>query len=224
MNTQALLAGIEERLTLDTLRLQRHKALFNGIFAYYNEPIEAERLGWYAAEMMPYAPDRVEWAMNVWRRTARPTNQKPRAPLPEDLLPYLTETVSIDAQASEMAADIFTALTIGYNHADRAQAKLGPVAWLVVQRLGGWTALCRDCNTHDKHTFHAQVRDMAKGQLQRQQRSGVAAPCRPAQGARIETARTPTPLPQVEPRRLAAPSVYTAEIDAMVAQVLSKNS
>jgi len=72
--------------------------------------------------------------------------------------PPLTET----DKANEVMGAIMEALqSFGPMQPKEARAKLGPIAWFVVERVGGWNSLCMA--TYDQlNSMRAQVRDMAK--------------------------------------------------------------
>lgn len=224
MNPQALLASIKDRLTLDIQHLARLQRLWLMTYRYYGILLHPEQEAMYAQDLLPYPLEEVERAMQLYRVTPPPQGHKPRPPVPVDIIPMLTDYVSPEAEANEMAADIFAAIKLGYNHADIAEAKLGPIAWGIVQRLGGWAQLCRESKTDEARAFHAQVRDLALGALQRRHNAKAQAPTHKAlvDGATPAQALGAQPVASV-PRRLPKPSPYLEEFNKLVAQVLEKS-
>ena len=50
----------------------------------------------------------------------------------------------------------------GYSNAQSAAQELGPKCWQIVQRLGGWSHLCRNHLAKNDGILRAQIRDLAK--------------------------------------------------------------
>lgn len=57
----------------------------------------------------------------------------------------------------------------GWNNHDRAKAALGTLAWELVERNGGWQAICEASSQSDAGVFKAQLRDLAEAVYRRAQ-------------------------------------------------------
>ena len=214
-------------MALDLDRLQKHKTLWVQVYAYFGAPLHQPRLGWFAQDMMPYTPDEVADALELYRTTPPPTGHKPRPPIPNDIIAMLTEYVAPENEANALAADIWGSIgRIGYNHPDRAQAHLGPDGWQVVHLLGGWHNVCASAQADGRDTFHAQARDIAKGVLQRRQNTQVGTSRRltPGDQAALEAPAPAAaePLPELAaPRAEANPAAF-AYFNDLVQDLLQK--
>jgi hypothetical protein len=232
MQPAALITRMQERMALDSKKFARMSTLWLTAYRYYGHILHPDQESLYAEDMMAYAVEDVAAAIRTWRMTPPPENQKPRPPMPVDIVPLLNGGDTINARAGEMASNIHTALDkFGHPHMEDAQAHLGPVAWGVVKTLGGWSYLCRESQAKNGHLFHAQVRELAKSALMRERTDRVL-----GQGADVMPQVLPAPrhskpaalLPQgpltasMEPRRLPAPSRAVDEINAMVARLSAR--
>lgn len=76
--------------------------------------------------------------------------------------------MSIDAQSVAIATKIREGITTyGWANLRAANANLGEMAWVVVERLGGWQYICENHGLNlNPGTFHAQARDVAKSLLE----------------------------------------------------------
>jgi hypothetical protein len=72
-----------------------------------------------------------------------------------------------EAQASLIASEIRGGITLyGWSNQCAARAKLGEMAWQIVERLGGWNYICENHGVLLNSTaFFAQSRDLAKSLL-----------------------------------------------------------
>lgn len=193
MDVTCWLERAEKALALESKRLRLLRILWLDVYAYYGETPSKERLDWYAQDTLDFGVDEVEAAMGVWRQTPPPEGHRPRPPLPVDILKLLRPAeLSREDRANSIAALIFAAVgRYGRPNARRAQEKLGPEAWGVVEEIGGWSNLCATLTAERRDTFHAQTRDVAKGVLARSERLR-----RPLRG--LQAAPDPRILPSPE--------------------------
>jgi hypothetical protein len=144
--------------------LKQIKLHYIKLAAYYGVNLPDEVLCLYAKDLVHLPPEQVEHIMGILRlRLAR-------LPRPGDILAALNAPgASSEAQANEVAARIWKALgTDGYTNAQRAQKRIGPIGWEVVERLGGWQGLCLQTEHQARGTFFAQCRQLALATLERQ--------------------------------------------------------
>jgi hypothetical protein len=84
-------------------------------------------------------------------------------PMPGQIRALVNPTVSTEQQAIEAGNKIVEAMTkFGWTNPEKAKEFMGPIAWGVVQREGGWAQLCERTNNDDLPILKAQWRELAK--------------------------------------------------------------
>lgn len=104
-------------------------------------------------------------AFNKYRRDAA----NKFAPLPAAIRAMVNPSLSRDQEALEASKKIVEAMgKFGYLNPDKARNFMGPIAWEVVQREGGWPQLCQRTKNDDLPILGAQFRELAKVVIVRQ--------------------------------------------------------
>lgn len=87
---------------------------------------------------------------------------------PATLRPYLRPELSPEAKSNEVASRIRSAIgKFGWPNPEDARAYIGDLGWKVVERFGGWQALCENHGVDlSALTFHAQARDTVRGLIE----------------------------------------------------------
>jgi hypothetical protein len=118
-----------------------------------------------------------------------------RFPSVADIRGKIIPAVNVDAEAIEAANRILEAIRIhGYNQPAKAQEFMGEIAWLIVERQGGWLTLCEDLQVDQVPTVRAQWRELAKSLiLRRQSGADIAPPALPPRGRQELKAAIPPP-------------------------------
>lgn len=144
--------------------VQQLKQEYVILAAYYQQKIGDEALVLYAADLEDLDLSATLQAMHRLRR--QPGRRS--FPLPGDIRDAVAPSEgSAAAKANEIAGKITAAITrFGYTQPERAQAYLGELGWLIINRMGGWRALCNSLLSSEMGTFRAQARDIAKAQLE----------------------------------------------------------
>lgn len=84
-------------------------------------------------------------------------------PMPGQIRSMVSPEMSSDQLAVEAASKIVEAMAkFGWTNADNARTFMGEIAWDVVTREGGWTALCERTNNDDLPFLKSQWRELAK--------------------------------------------------------------
>lgn len=166
------------------------KSLLIRTARYYGQQLDDFAVRAYAADLARLDARDVERALNHLRMDPK----RRWVPLPAEVLAFLSPPVSRDAQAMEIAGRIQKTIgAVGQYRAEMAKDRLGPMAWAVVERLGGWQSVCT-VTANQRGTFYAQARDTAKACLEL---SHAQNPCLEAGVA----------LPELEaPKRQSAPT------------------
>lgn len=97
-----------------------------------------------------------------------------RMPLPAQIRAKALGALSAEElkdQARDVGGRIWESISrFGQWRAEDAEKALGEVAWVVVQRMGGWHSVCQITNS-DRTTFMAQCRDLAESCLRSNSRT-----------------------------------------------------
>ena len=84
-------------------------------------------------------------------------------PMPSDIREKLKTSVTSADLGRDIASRILLSVTLdGWTNPDRARARMGEIAWAVVQREGGWDTVCRTMSEECKTTAYAQLRDLSE--------------------------------------------------------------
>lgn len=130
---------------------------------YYGYAIDPYQITAYASDLSDLDQRAVERALNHMRED----HTRKRLPLPAEVRHFLSPKLSREAQAQDIVARIYANIQpIGQNRPKRAEEVLGPTAWEVVRRMGGWGFLCTS-DERDRNTQYAQAREQAKALLER---------------------------------------------------------
>jgi len=158
---------------------------------YYNEPIEKAGkpnirltyiIKWLEEEINP---NNYESLLNKVISEFEPTGVNPMP-----LIPHIARIAGKgtaekdkqdrwDAEAKEVISRIVYAIAkIGYVNPDRARVYVGELGWKIVERRGGWEAIC-GIEEKDLTSFTAQCRDLAKSILYRVDKGMTEKPALP---------------------------------------------
>jgi len=147
---------------MQDVNTQAIKAHYAKLSRYYGYQIDEYMIRAYAADLEDFDQRDVERALNHMRMDPA----RRRLPLPGEVRHFLRPKLSRDAEAQEIVSRIFANLgPVGRNNTEKAQAVLGPVAWEVVKRMGGWALLCNS-DERDRNIQYAQAREQAKACLE----------------------------------------------------------
>lgn len=93
--------------------------------------------------MLGYDERQVLAAVRALRIAPVPEHMRRRPPLSGDIHNYLRPHVAVDDEADRLMQQVMGAIArYGYMQGALAREALGEVAWLVVDRMGGWSHLC----------------------------------------------------------------------------------
>ena len=166
MDVTTWLRRAEKAIRVDFQKMQHLKGLISANHRYYSCNLGPTQIQMMAEDLMDYPVDEIEGAMRKWRVDGPPPGQKPRPPLPCDLIGLMRPPMDRDAKANAMASTILACIgKFGYMRPDRAQDYMGEASWQVVTMRGSWVELCRSVTVDNLSTFHAQLRDTAKAVL-----------------------------------------------------------
>lgn len=132
--------------------------------SYYQKRLPDFILAMYADDCKECTAAELKWAFEQYRRGP----QKAFFPLPGALLDLINPAVDENAEANMVPAIIYTAIRkFGYTQRDEAKNFMGSFAWSCVEDFGGWSSLCR--STESETILRAQIRDLAKSKIIREQ-------------------------------------------------------
>lgn len=125
----------------------------------FEDPPSKERLMAYVEKLQKYPVEKLVKAFNEMDR------ETDRFPSLAKILNLVDPQPSENDEAYEMAGEILRCVSeFGSHQASNAKEALGEIAWLSVQRFGGWPELCS--LTYDQMgTAKAQLRDTCKSVL-----------------------------------------------------------
>ena len=155
----------------DPLEHERAIGRILTVFAeYYDKTLSDIQLEMYTADLIDLPPADLKRACQTYRRN--PANA--RFPLPSALREIARpENIGDEQHAREAAGRIIAAVSkFGYYRAADAKAWMGPLAWHVVDRQGGWSSICHTLTDDNMGTLQAQWRDLAIA-TQRRARAGL---------------------------------------------------
>jgi hypothetical protein len=102
-------------------------------------------------------------------------------PSPRTVLDKLRPPVDDDALAIEAASRVIGAISkFGYCNPSEACEYIGELGWAIVDREGGWVALCEKVESRQLPALRAQWRDLAKSILLRARDADNTPPGLPA--------------------------------------------
>ena len=133
---------------------------------YYRSPLSDVVVSLYVSDLSDLPLGAVLDAMRGMRRDAK----RRHLPLPADVRERAAGTGRCDA--GEIAAKLCASIAkFGYTSPDRARAYMGEVGWAIVGRFGGWAQLCNTLTTAEMNTFRAQVREVCRVEIDRQEQT-----------------------------------------------------
>jgi hypothetical protein len=139
--------------------MKYQEALYDALMKFgvlFEKVPSPERIQAYVEELKKYSPEQVSSALKQLKVEAR------YFPSLSEIIERINPPLSENDHANEMMGAIIDSLTkFGQYQAEEAKKHLGPEAWFVVERIGGWHSLCMA--TYDElNSMRAQVREMAK--------------------------------------------------------------
>lgn len=149
------------------------KKLLIGLAEFYGETLTPTRLKMFAEVLSDMPAVELERAIGVVTRDPRIT----RMPLPANLRQATRPSANPDHDALEASNRIVEAIDrFGWTNPKEAQAFIGELGWLVVQREGGWETICENTTARQLPTLKAQWRELAKAVAGRAQRGELETP------------------------------------------------
>lgn len=127
-----------------------------------------------------------ENAIRVLQKLASKTSPRTGLPTIDEIRAELgAREPTIDEKARQVAALVAKKIaSVGGYNTQRAELELGAVAWEVVERYGGWQAICSMTDQDNLDTLMAQWRELAKSILASAHVPGSADPPRLPPGPR----------------------------------------
>jgi hypothetical protein len=131
---------------------------------YYGKDIDLEVLTMMVDDLVDLPVTDVLKAYGDYRRDPK----MKFFPMPSAIREMIQPTVSDDARAKEIASRVREAVSkFGWSNPVEAEVYVGSIGWTLVQRFGGWLHICENLGLNiPETTFLAQVRDLAKSQLE----------------------------------------------------------
>jgi hypothetical protein len=135
-------------------------AMFVALGEFYRVEVKRHQAEMYAKAVEDLLPEQIARAMETVQKTSR------FFPMPVEIREIALG--STKDEALEAANRIVEAMhRFGWPNPDRAKAFIGELGWRVVEREGGWTALCSNCDAERLPTLKAQWRELAAATLRR---------------------------------------------------------
>lgn len=139
-----------------------HKLVTENL-TFYDAPINEIKIKMFAQELFDLD------LQDLHRVFAEFRQEKGRKtmPMPSDVRDKINPVENDQTLALEAAARIASGISkFGYTQPEDAKNYIGPVGWMVVEKLGGWSLICQTQRTDDMKIFYAQCRDLAKAQIE----------------------------------------------------------
>lgn len=138
---------------MSDLEIQILKKEIIATSAYYQLKLDPQVIPMYAEDLSDLSLPSVIQAYKSWR-----TNPKNfRFPLPGQIRNIVCPDVNPEDQGRDAAARIVSALSkFGYTNSNEAKLYIGSLGWKVVERQGGWAALCERTMRDELPTYQAQ--------------------------------------------------------------------
>lgn len=132
------------------------------VSALYQRDIPRQTLGLILDAVNDLPAGQVLEHLKLWVNNPRNRNY----PLPGEIRALVLNQIDPKDVAREVATSIVHAISkFGYNNSSSAEHSLGPKAWRIVERFGGWNYLCENLGDQiDVTTFIAQARDLAESE------------------------------------------------------------
>lgn len=128
----------------------RRLAIFKG-----DNPTD-ERLKLYCEYLEKYDCDKILFALKSLLENLN------RFPDISDIIKLINPSLDANEDANVILGEIMEALaSFGSMQSIEAKKSLGPIAWTVVLKIGGWDCLCK-MGYSDLNSARAQMREMAK--------------------------------------------------------------
>jgi hypothetical protein len=135
-------------------------ALFVALGEFYRVDVKRHQAEMYAKAVEDIPMDDIARAMEAVQRTSK------FFPMPVEIRELALG--SAKDEALEAANRIVEAMhRFGWTNPDRAKTFIGALGWRVVEREGGWTALCQRVDSDDLPILKAQWRELAAATLRR---------------------------------------------------------
>jgi hypothetical protein len=143
---------------------QKRKLIWVSLGEYYQRPLTENQIRMYAEDTAAYPVEALIHAAKIWRDN--PDNN--RCPIPANLIQIINPTPSAQGEAVEVMNRIWEAIgKFGWPNPDGAKEFIGELGWTVVQRYGGWAALCNEANSSEAGIMKAQLRESVKSVSER---------------------------------------------------------
>jgi hypothetical protein len=166
---------------MSDLEIQQLKALIVATSSYYGHQIPDQVLLLYVEDLADLPFPAVAQAIRDVRRDPRTT----RFPLPAVIRARIQPAPTDEGEAQEAVSRLIDSVArFGWTNGAAAKAHMGELAWLVVQREGGWQNVCANLNQDNLGMTRAQWRQLAMSLLSRAKAGTLGqAPSLPAPNA-----------------------------------------
>lgn len=138
------------------------KKFWLNVSAYYRQQIENPVITMYAFDCKNVPLDDLRRAFEIYRNSDRGDFM----PVPAALKRIINPPIDENAEANEAVSKIISCMK-PFLAADEARAKMGELAWAVVQSMGGWARMGQ-LPPPDGYAIH-NMREMARSKIIRTQ-------------------------------------------------------
>lgn len=126
---------------------------------YYDKQLTANQMSMYVHDLLELQPDELLKAIYEYRNIA----DNHFFPLPAKLKSLAKPKPSEEQNAVDAVSRIIEAISkFGPYRYEEARKFVGEIGWMVIQRDGGWNAVCQFLTEDNMGQFRAQWREMAK--------------------------------------------------------------
>ena len=140
---------------------------------YYDKKLTPEQLEMYSQDLSSLSPDELRQAIMKYRGDGK----NERFPLPAKLIEMVRPKSNELDEGRDVASRVIAAVgKFGSYNSEGARAYAGEVGWEIVQRFGGWRALCQDLTSENQNMMFAQMRDLAMTLVKRSREGTIATP------------------------------------------------
>lgn len=169
-------------------KLQQIKKILIALAEYYEKAITPGQLSMYSEDLEDMSLEQIALAVkNIRKNPAHKFFPLPAA-IREEVLGNAKD------EALEATNRIVEAIIrCGWTNPDKAKTFIGALGWRVVEREGGWTAVCERTTDRALPTLKAQWRELAASTLRRGERGqDDTAPALSGPGNILELAKSAT--------------------------------
>lgn len=130
-----------------------------GLSELFNRQLSKESLGMMANMLDDLEFEKVINAIHQYSMDGK----NKTFPLPGQIRDLINPSINDDQLAVDVSTRLVHAMSkFGWTNESAAKEFMGPIAWMIVEREGGWRSICERISDDDLGTFKAQTREMAK--------------------------------------------------------------